>query len=588
MLSHRKLFSMVLIMFVLLTLYMFTEVYISSTVDYDVNPYASAVSLQRSASWIADGGVGAARRTALIGDTESAAGDIVAQWCTYAKRPLSCFDSLSDYLEAEGGSAQVLCIDPYCLSMPADETRLAELADQDLTIIFCALPDTDTIIHSPALCTLLGIENIRQDQASLTGVYLYEGFLLGGEALYGQDTGMDVDMEIPWYSLESGTKVYITGLTHMAEDDEGQGSRPAILWRNNEGRARVFAVNGDLMEDETGLGLLEGILAESSSYLLYPVVNAQNLTVADYPSFASENTEKIQRIYASSHRLLLQNTVWQGLLAVSEQSGFKMTCFLTTQLQDAEEAPRVKDLEYYMRQFGEGRGEAGRSADGSGADSPVGQWERDSAFFQETGSNYTHTAAYVGENVEGFLSIAALGEAPDIRTVASDSEDALLSFLTEDITCQSITHHADQYGFREDLKNRSVQTALAYTNILLDLRRVTWPEGLKDHWENYSREVMGNIATWWRPYSRFNKTTLTESDSALRGFLALGYEDRREGDMIELELSGRKGTVSFLLRTHDQEVQSVFGGTATRLEKDIWLLSIDEDTVKIELRSGLS
>ena len=55
-----------------------------------------------------------------------------------------------------------------------------------------------------------------------------------------------------------------------------------------------------------------------------------------------------------------------------------------------------------------------------------------------------------------------------------------------------------------------------------------------------------------------------------------------------LELSGREGTVSFLLRTHDQEVGSVSGGTATRLEKDIWLLSIEEDTAQIELRSGLS
>ena len=480
----------------------------------------------------------------------------------------------------------MLCIDPGYLSMPSDEAWLSKLAGQDITVIFCALPDTDAVIHSAMLCALLGIEDIKQKQTPLTGVYLYEGFLLGGEALYGQDTGMDVDMEIPWYSLESGTKVYITGLTNTAEDDEGQGSRPAILWRNNVGHARIFAVNGDLMEDETGLGLLEGMISESSSYLLYPVVNAQNLTVADYPSFAPENTEELQRIYANSHRLLLQNTVWQGLLAVSERSGFKLTCFLTTQLRGAEGAPHAKDLNYYTRQLWEEQGEAGRSADGSGADSPIDQWERDSAFFQEAGS-YIPTAAYVGEAVMDFMSIAASGEAPYIRTVASDSGGTLLAFLTEDITCQGITHHADQYGFREDLKNRSIQTALAYTNILLDLRRVTWPETEEDHWENYSREVLGNIETWWKPYSQFNKTTATESDSSLRRFMALGYKDWQEEDMITLELSGREGTVSFLLRTHDQEVQSVFGGTATRMEKDIWLLSIEEDTAQIELKGGL-
>ena len=116
---------------------------------------------------------------------------------------------------------------------------------------------------------------------------------------------------------------------------------------------------------------------------------------------------------------------------------------------------------------------------------------------------------------------------------------------------------------------------------------MTWPETTNDHWENYSREVLSNIETWWKPYSQFTKTTATQGDSSLRAFLALGYEDWREGDIITLELSGREGAVSFLLRTHDREVGSMSGGTATRLEKDIWLLSIEEDTARIELRSGL-
>lgn len=587
MLSRRKLFSMVLIMLVLFALFMFTEFYISSSTDHNSNSYAGEVSFLRSDSWEAAGGGTSARQTVLVGDKESGAGDIVSQWCTYAKRPLTCVSSLEAYMEAENGDVQVLCIDPVCLSLPSDEARLAELTQRDITVIFCSLPDINTIEASLALRTLLGIESVVQEQAALTGVYLYEGFLFGGEALYGQDTGMDVDMEIPWYKLKGGTKVYITGLTHSAEDDIGQDDRPAILWRNNEGRARIFAVNGDLMEDETGLGLLEGILAESSSYLLYPLVNAQSLTVADYPSFATENTAELQRIYASNHRLLLQNTIWQSMLALSERSGFKMTCFITTQLRSAEGEPRSADLEYYMRQLGEGRGEAGRSADGSGAASPAEQWERDSAFLQKSGSSYTHTAAYAGGDETAFLPIVESGEAPDIRTVVSDSGTALLSFLTEDITCQGITHHADQYGFREDLKNRSIQTALAYTNILLDLQRVTWPESSSDHWENYSTQVLGNIETWWKRYSPFNKTTATESDSSMRKFFALDYNDWREDDVITLEVTGREGTVSFMLRTHDRDVQSVSGGTATRLEKDIWLLTVEEDTVRIGLRRAL-
>ena len=44
--------------------------------------------------------------------------------------------------------------------------------------------------------------------------------------------------------------------------------------------------------------------------------------------------------------------------------------------------------------------------------------------------------------------------------------------------------------------------------------------------------------------------------------------------------------MSFLLRTHDQEVQSVSGGTAGQVEKGCWLVSVEEDTVRIALAHG--
>ena len=112
---------------------------------------------------------------------------------------------------------------------------------------------------------------------------------------------------------------------------------------------------------------------------------------------------------------------------------------------------------------------------------------------------------------------------------------------------------------------------------------VTWPETKEERWENYSRRISGNIGTWWKPYSDFDKTTLTESDSRLRSFLALGYEDSQEDGVIRLKLKNRRGTVSFLLRAHDKNVKSVSGGTAAKIEEDIWLLSAAEDEVQIEL-----
>ena len=38
---------------------------------------------------------------------------------------------------------------------------------------------------------------------------------------------------------------------------------------------------------------------ETRNYLIYPVVNAQNIVVQNFPSLAEENTDKMQEIYGT-------------------------------------------------------------------------------------------------------------------------------------------------------------------------------------------------------------------------------------------------------------------------------------------------
>lgn len=593
MLSRRKLFSMLLMMAVLFLLYMLTWIYRESVNDYDTNDYAEEkITIRRSdLQKTAAGADAEERQTVFIGEKESGMGKVVAQWCTYGKRPLFCFSSVSEYLDQTDVNAKVLCIAPESLTGVSDANLLAELENRDMVVVFGGLPEMKLIKESPKLCRLLGIEKIRSERTKLSGVYLYKGFLLGGESLYrtdmGKEFGRGLDLNIPWYELEDGTKTYMTGLAGTEEEDAGQPERPSILWRNTVGRATVFAVNGDYLRDETGLGLLEAMMSESRSYVLYPIVNAQNLTVADYPSFAPENEEELRRIYANSHKMLLQNIVWPGLVSVSEQSGFRMTCFLTPKISYSDRAEaKTDDLVYYKRQMKEQQGEMGWSARSKDSVSVRDKWNHDETFFEDAESGYVYTAACVsGEEARQCLELAQTEGLLNLRTLtgAADEGGFLLSFISEDVTYQGITHKADQYSFLDDLKNRSFQTALGYTNIFLDMSRVTWPETEEDRWENYSRKISGNIGTWWKSYRDFDKTTLTESDRRLRSFLALDYKDSREKDVIKLQVKNRKGTVSFLLRTHDKDVKSVSGGTAAKIEEDVWLLSVQKDEVQIKL-----
>ena len=57
---------------------------------------------------------------------------------------------------------------------------------------------------------------------------------------------------------------------------------------------------------------------------------------------------------------------------------------------------------------------------------------------------------------------------------------------------------------------KCMETALAYSNITLDLYSVTYPEGDEDSWEKMSKKIAANLGTYWKAYEAFDATTLAE------------------------------------------------------------------------------
>lgn len=143
--------------------------------------------------------------------------------------------------------------------------------------------------------------------------------MLGGENIYRaenkeEENRQDLKLTFPWFKLGDGTKTYMKG---FPEDQTLKTQDyPVVIWRKNFGTASVFAVNGDYMGDETGLGLLTGMVYETRNYLIYPVVNAQNLVVQNFPSLAEENTDKMQEIYGNGTKGVNRDIVWPSIAAI--------------------------------------------------------------------------------------------------------------------------------------------------------------------------------------------------------------------------------------------------------------------------------
>ena len=119
---------------------------------------------------------------------------------------------------------------------------------------------------------------------------------------------------------------------------------------------------------------------------------------------------------------------------------------------------------------------------------------------------------------------------------------------------------------------------------MTDIGRVAYPKSEADAWENLSKELMANITTYWKPFSTFEGTTLSQSDAHIRKFLAMSYTEEKEDSCIKVNIKGVGFPVWFVLKIGEGElVTQVEGGSASKIEKGAWLIEADQSQIEINL-----
>ena len=61
------------------------------------------------------------------------------------------------------------------------------------------------------------------------------------------------------------------------------------------------------------------MLYETRDYLIYPVVNAQNLIAANFPVLTEENTAQMQEIYGNTATAVNRDIIWPSFASVYEK-----------------------------------------------------------------------------------------------------------------------------------------------------------------------------------------------------------------------------------------------------------------------------
>lgn len=593
MVTKRRFLIMTVMMFVLLFMFQFSQVMKENGNEYDENQYVSATELSADDTWeMPEEGTNETEYVILIGKRESAIGKNIAWWCTYTKRSLVVYNSLSDCPDSKLRGAQLVLLVSAYIDYDQDVKNLISLAKEGVSQMFCDLPYASVIEENQELKELLGIEEVRARQVELDGMNLFSGFLLGGQAIYRAESEeekrerQDLDLYVPWYLTGSGCKTYMVG---MLSDQEVKNEQlPALIWRASVGEGKVFAVNGDYMSDCTGIGLLDAVMTELKSYEIYPVINAQNLAVANFPGLAAENTEKMKQLYSRDQIAVFRDILWPGLCSMIERNKLKMTCYLSPQFDYTDKnEPQEEQLIFYLKQMKEKGAEAGLTTEYVKGNSLQDKVSRDNKFFDKTGSSYYYNAVYIPSRqileVEELANTERYGKMQTI--VSNDLEkDPVVSYKTNSMTLQSATSTGISHTYSEDLRMKSLQTALGYSNVVWDLNQISWPEKAEERWEILFEKFSSNIDTYWKQFDMFDKTTVSESDRRIRNFLALDFKEEREGDTIHLQVEKNQDEVWFILRTHGEEIVSVTGGQYENIEEDAYLICTSEEKLAIKMK----
>ncbi len=603
MLSKRNFIMMFTIIIVVLALFLSSVVLKEYYNDYDVNHMAETEALDKKDGFFVNGETDG--QVLYFGEEENGYFEVIKEWSEYRKKEFTALNSLDAVSSIEDVSRKYLLVDGELFETNTEEYAEAftEYVSKGGVVIFYRMPSYNTIRNCDALRNLLGIQRLRGETVKLQEIRLYSGFLLGGETHYSFDEASnpdlaDMDSEIPWYDISSRTKTYMVGFL-SAEEKSSLGinneDMPAIIWRSNMENGSVFAVNGDYIKT-AGIGILDAMLYEAQEYTLYSVVNAQNLFIAGFPDLTNENEKLMAEVYGMTTEQFCRDILWPSFVAAADKGNWIITSFISVKQNDSTKTtPKTEGLIEYLKYFNEESAEAGVSLGRINSSDIRASVKDEKAQLDKLNLDYMFAAGYVRNENKDKLESLINGNGKtdyfsDIRTVVGEyaENERIIYWLTDKITYQNVTTDAYKHSYRDNLRLKSVETGLGYINVQTDIYRILNPENEKDQWENLADKMAANIDTYCKPFSVFDKTTVSQSDERVRNFLNGKVTSNRNNDTVTIKAENYNGSAYLLLRTHGEEIYEMTGGSYKKVEEDAYLLTLTDDSARIKLKSKTS
>lgn len=530
-----------------------------------------------------------------IGDINTKTGNTVYEWCSYTKRNLLVYKTVSQYHRYNEKYPDAILIDSDYVNIDSDIDTFSLLTDYGINLVFCTLPSYSAISENQRFEQLCGISPHRES-VNASGLKLYSGFLFGGEAWYTKENDPDgkfqnMKLTIPWYNTSNATKTYMSAVVESEDgskiDNEDQ---PAVIWRKSHDHAYVFCINGDYIKDISGMGILTAIMSESKDLDIYPVVDSQSVIVNNFPMFSFENDDAVEKYYLRNTSSLLENVIWPDISNLAESTGARFTFMAAPQINYSDNnLVSVREMDYFFRLFSEISSEVGLTTTRDDATSIDEKLTADAGIFSNYLSNYKFTSIIARKDeLENVLS-SKNSLIDDVNTIVTDSQDyggtKLFSYVNDDVINVECPVTSDKYTYSDDFRQRCFQTALAYTNIEFNMTGVCNPDDEKELWNEEIKSKSTALTSYMKNSKMFTKCSISQADKRIREFMAADYSYKQNSSYVSLDITGAQETARFIVRLRTGEVENVSGAVCTKVEKGVYLITAQSKHVEMTIKT---
>ena len=541
--------------------------------DYEINRYAAEEPVVQATSRQPAG-----MTVAIVGKTALPAVEQACQYLGY-----QCLHMRT--LQSKALEADWLIWADKTLSIETDLPRLTAYSASGKTLVFAQLPQVSLLLQQDDLCRLLGIQAVQSVAVRTQGVRLYDGFLLGGEAMYD-----DLHPVAPWLQLHAGYSVYLCGFV-----DSPRLAKPRtlpLLWRACPEKGFVFVCADDWLLRANCVGFFYAMEAQTVRTQLYPVVNAQTMMVQNFPYLSTENVEQINSWYHQTSEKLFFNALLPNVTAVFNNCNYPMTCLFSSCLDGSTPDSNIQwdSLKLYIRLIVGRSGEMGISGYSLDQSSGLDKLSRDLQKMEELARAYTLTVfASNGMAREEYEPLLQTGEMlAQIHTVVEplgeDGAIAPLEYINDRVVRMPITQNGFDTSADCALSVRSLQTALLATNVSIDMKQVLYPEDATDDWALLNKVWSDTLVSDWKPFEKLDKLCVSDADRRARLFLNLRWSYEDDGDTLRIHIDDYTEPVYFILRRQDVSIYACENVEGTKLEDGTYLLKITAEDALVNLR----